>query len=96
MPKKWNVYCVTDGLNGLYMPNSVCYFTSQRTTIAYMASQARDLRDQEYKVSGNASDGYVYGWEDSSDPEAYALTWQVETFDTKAERDQFIADNEEM
>lgn len=93
---KINVWIVLDGLNGLYMPNSVVYFTTKREAMAYMAGEARSLREDGYKVVGSREFGYVYGYADACDPEAYAIELSCEPFDSRNERDQFIRDNEDM
>lgn len=84
---KINVYCVFDGMPG-YLPNSVVYFTNKRAMLAYLADEARFLRDQEYTVTGSAEVGYEY--------DSCTITWDVFPYPTRAERDRFIADNQEI
>jgi hypothetical protein len=93
--RTWNVYAVRDGLQGGYMPSSVTYFTNKRDARAYCADTVRELRWDEYTVIGCFDTGYSYGFSDASDPSAYVLDIVMLKFKTKAERDQFIEDNQE-
>lgn len=93
IPRMWPVYCICEGLQGLYMPTNVNYHPNKRSCLADMAEQKRDLLDSEYNVIGNAVDGYAYGWDEDS--MYYCVTWNVEYFPTKKERDQFITENNE-
>jgi hypothetical protein len=94
--KSWLVYCVTQGLTGCYMPDNVEYITNKKEALSYAASLARDCRDDGYKVSGNAWDGYYYAWPDQFDDTAYNISIGVMVFSTKAERDQFISQNSDF
>lgn len=93
MPRQWTAYSVTNGLIG-YMPVSWAYFTNYKEAISYIASEKRNLIDDEYHVEGYAKDGYLeFGYDTDSLYQCYDLG--IESFATKAERDQFIMDNEE-
>ena len=94
--KSWLVYCVKQGLTGCYMPDNVAYFTRKSDALEYAASLARECRDDGYKVSGNAWDGYYYAWPDQYDDTAYNISIGVMVFSTKQERDQFISQNSDF
>lgn len=93
--RQWPVYSVMFGLSGGYMPDDVCYFTSKRAALGYMADEAKDLRSDDWIVSGSAEYGYTCQapWHDV---DYFSLDWNVEHFATKQERDQFIAQNSEF
>lgn len=92
--KTWPVYSVMFGMPG-YMPDDVCYFTNKRAALGYMADEAKDLRSEDWTVSGSAEYGYTCQapWHDI---DYFSLDWNVEHFSSKAERDQFIAQNSEF
>lgn len=92
--KTWPVYSVMFGMPG-YMPDDVCYFTNKRAALGYMADEAKDLRSDDWIVNGSAEYGYTCQapWHDV---DYFSLDWNVEHFSSKAERDQFIAQNSEF
>lgn len=40
--KRYHVYCVLDGLNGCYMPNTVAYFTNKKAALSYAVQLERE------------------------------------------------------
>ncbi len=92
--RSWPVYSVMFGMPG-YMPDGVCYFTNKRAALGYMADEAKDLRSEDWIVSGSAEYGYTCQapWHDV---DYFSLDWNVEHFSSKAERDSFITNNSEF
>jgi hypothetical protein len=93
--RQWPVYSVMFGLSGGYMPDDICYFTNKREAFSYMADEAKDLRSDDWIVSGSAEYGYTCQapWHDV---DYFSLDWNVEHFSSKAERDSFITNNSEF
>jgi len=90
----WNAWVVRSGLSGGYMPDNVAYFPNKKDALSYLAEEKRNIRDDGYILTG-AYPYYSFRWPDQ-DYDPYCVVIDYMSFATKAERDQFIAENSEF